>query len=361
MTFLQINKHSQILYFFFVIFISLCSCHNANSQQSQLTTKKQGWSGKVDFGFDILSNLFINPTVGSGENRFNIGSSLNIQTVYNQGKFSWVNDLNMAYGIQKIRNRGEELDEESENAFKKNIDNLWVNNKFLYRTSYFSKFYYSADLFFTSQLTKTYEDNYITDITDSGQPISNFLSPGLLQVSLGLDFQPNDYWSILISPLSYKSILVLDDEIANNFVTDNAGEFLGSLHGNQFTRNTDGTINFQNYNNQFGAAVRLTFKNEFSKRLSIYTNLLLFSNYRKEPEHIDVNWRNEISFSFFKGFSLSLLSSLNYDHDVFVQISDNDAPSGFKGFGRRVSYSQQLVFKYSYNFDSNKKTIKLQR
>jgi len=46
-----------------------------------------------------------------------------------------------------------------------------------------------------------------------------------------------------------------------------------------------------------------------------------------------------------------LLSLLTYDHDILVQITDNNSLDGISGLGRRVSYTQQLLLKYSLILD----------
>lgn len=326
-----------------------------HAQDQVPTEKKQGWTTKLDVGLDLVSNLLINPSVGGGESRLGAGASLGLNTIYNDGNFSWTNALNMQFGVQKIGTGYLEDFPDKKVPFQKNIDNIWYNSKIAQRTSYFSKFYYTTDLFFSSQLTKTYEDNFLSDVTGRGHPISQFLSPGIFQASLGMDYRPNDYWSIFLSPASYKVTIVLDDQIADDFATDESGEFLGSIHGNPYEELDNGDIRFENYDNQFGGSLRVSYQNQFSNRLSISSNLLLFSNYNRDPDHIDVNWRNMIDVTIFKGLKLSLLSLVNYDHDIFVEITDYDEIDGVKGFGRRVSYTQQVLLKYSFEFDQNNK------
>ncbi len=326
------------------------------SQRSQISeTTKQGWTTELNVGLDFVSNLLINPTAGAGQSRFGLGASLGFMTKYNKGKLSWDIDFNTTYGVQKVGTGYLEDNPDKKVPFQKNIDNIWLNSRAAIRTSYFSKFYYTTDLFFSSQLTKTYEDNFLSDIRDRGNPVSKFLSPAILQFALGMDYRPNDYWSLFLSPASLKSIIVLDDEIANDVATDESGTVLGSIHGNPFKINEDGSADFENYDNQFGASIRVVYRNQISKRLAINTNLVLFSNYEREPDHIDINWRNEINVTIFKGLKLSLFSFLTYDHDVFVQVSDAGKPGGVDGLGRRVSYTQQVLLKYSYTFDTNEK------
>ena len=329
----------------------------STGQVDQVPTTQQGWTTELGVGLDFFSNLLINPVVGGGESRLGFGANFDFNATLHQGRFSWYNFLAVDYSVQKAGNGFLESNPDKKVPFQKNIDNLWFNSRAELRTSYFSKFYYAADLFFSSQLTTTYEDNFLSDVSNTGQAVSKFLSPAITQISLGMTYKPNDLWSIFGSPLSYKNLIILDDQIADDFALNGDGDLLGSIHGNPLEIDENGDIQFENFDNQFGAAVRVTYNNQLSSRFGVSSNLLLFSNYFKDPDHIDVNFRNQLDLTIVKGLKLSLLSLLTYDHDVLVQITDNSKPGGVDGLGRRVSYSQQLFLKYTFTFGKNENTL----
>ena len=313
---------------------------------------EQGWSTNIAIGADVISNLLLNPVTGSGENRIGFGAALGIDTQYNNGKFGWSIDADAEFGVQKTGSGKLEEYPDERVPFEKNIDRLRLLTRAALQTSYFSKFYYSSELFFSSQMSPTYEENYISDVTKRGIPLSEFLSPAVLQVALGMEYRPNDYWSVFLSPFSYKNNIVLNDDIADDLAVNNDGNVLGSIHGNPLEVLDDGTIIYNNFKNQFGATFRLIYDNAmFHDRLRVNTNLSFFADYLDQVDHIDVNWRNEIGLVIFKDFQLSLLGILTYDHDILVQITDADSPKGVNGFGRRVSYTQQLSLKYSFTLD----------
>ncbi len=347
-----LRKYGLLLVILFIL-------HNQflSAQVQKVPTTQQGWTTELGVGLDFFSNLLINPVVGGGESRLGFGMNLDLNATLHKGRFSWYNFLAVDYSIQKTGNGYLEDKPDKKVPFQKNMDNVWLNSRAELRTSYFSKFYYAADLFFSSQLTTTYEDNFLSDVNGTGHAVSKFLSPGITQVSLGMTYKPNDYWSIFGSPISYKNLIILDDQIANDFATTEDGDFLGSIHGNPLEMDENGDIQYQNFDNQFGAAVRVVYLNQMSNRFGMSTNLLLFSNYLKDPDHIDVNFRNQLDLTIFKGLKLSLLSLLTYDHDVLVQVTDNSKPGGVDGFGRRISYSQQLLLKYTFAFGENENVL----
>ena len=342
-------KHQYLLLKLFLI-----SCQSLLGQIQFEETRqptRQGWNIEISAGLDFISNLLINPAVGAGESRLGFGALLDLNSTFNQGNFTWTNNLSLDYGIQKIGSGTLPNIPDKKVPFQKTIDNIWLNSKAAQRTSYFSKLYYAADVFFSSQLTKTYEDNFLTDVAGTGHPVSKFLSPALFQFSLGMDYKSDDHWSVFLSPASFKTIIVADDKIADDFATDESGDFLDTIHGNPFEMNEEGEIRYENYDHQFGAALRVVYDNQITNTLAIRTNLMLFSNYLRKPQNIDVNLRNQIDLTIVKGLKLSLLSWLTYDHDILVQVTDNSKPKGVSGFGRRVSYTQQLLLKYSFIID----------
>lgn len=317
----------------------------------------QGWTTELSLGLDFLSNLVLNPAVGGGKSQLGATGALGLQMDFRESRFHWTGTLNLNYGIQKSGNGLIPVENQPglyvRTPFQKNIDNIWLNSRVSMRTSYFSHFYYAGDFFFTSQLTPTYNGNFLSDVNQAGYPIAKFLAPGTLQLAPGIDYKPNNFLSFFLTPASLKLVMVLDENIADDVVTDNAGNVRGTVHGNPFTLQSGSTTiveSFEKTDLQVGATFRAIYENQLTEKLSLSSNLLLFSDYLDQPDHIDLNFRNEINYTIIKGLSLSLLSFVTYDHDVFVQKTDNNVPGGLGAFTRSVSYTQQLLLKYKYVF-----------
>ena len=360
-----------------IIFFAIS--HSFAQQQDQQLPERQnpldvqqGWTSEISLGLDFMSNLVINPAVGAGGSRLGVNGSLDFNFEYQDGPLSWYGIISLNYGIQKngtgvvavidtmmvdtgmgmgMPDPELQLDTTYVKVpFQKNIDNIWINTRAALRTSYFSSFYYTADLFFNSQFTRTYEGNYLSDFNRRGYPVARFLAPGTLQFSVGMDYKPNDYVTFFLSPASLKAILVLDDNIADDVVRDRDDNVKGTVHGNPFTLDDMGNVIAKNTDLQVGAVFRMTYDNEITPTIALSSNLMLFSDYLNSPDHIDVNWRNELNITIFKGLKFSLLSFLNYDHDIFVQKTDNSRVGGVGDFTRSVSYTQQFLLKYTYAF-----------
>jgi len=288
-------------------------------QNVEEQTSLQGWKAEASLGFDFLSNVFINPKAGSGENRLSIGLNGSLITNYNFGRLSWSNQVQLAYGIQKTGNGYLNEYPPIKVPFKKNTDRLFFNSKMAYRTSYFSKFYYTSNVSFNSQLAKTYPENYIKAINETIDPLAQFLAPATLQIDAGIDYRHDLFLSIFFAPISFKSIIVNNDSIANSPVCDADQKIVGSVHGNLLWEESD-SIFIKNIKNQVGAAFRLKYESAFwQDRIEWNTSLNMFLNYlHSTNKKIDVVWRNEVELKLFKMFSLAINSELSYDDDVFL-------------------------------------------
>ena len=190
-----------------------------------------------------------------------------------------------------------------------------------------------------SQLTPTYNGtadypgNFLSDISGNGTAVlqSKLFSPAGITLSVGIDYKLSDKLSIYFSPIGGKWIIVADDGIAAL-----------NVHGNPPGENVFSAL---------GALARMNYSNKFLEDRLVYTSgLALFSNYKLEPQNIDVDWVNEIGFNIFKGLQAAVTLNVFYDHDIKVQITDYNAPNGINGTGRRASVTEQFLLKYNVTF-----------
>ncbi len=309
------------------------------------------WKVGVGVGLDFSQLLQINPRQGAGQNRIGGGIALNLFGNYTDKRFSWDNSLTYQFGIQRFGSGVIAQGNETQRIpFEKAIDELRLNSTAGYRTGENSKWFYAGDLFFMTSLTPTYLGNeeypgfFLTDVTGEGRLQSKFFNPATLNLSLGMDYKPNEKFSIYYSPIGVKFIFVPDDNIAA----------LG-IHGNPVEGEPDpDTGLYPEFENSFkglGQTLRLKYANTFlNARLIFTSNLRLFSNYLENPQNIDVDWNNELGFKILEGLTATLTTNIFYDDDVEVFITDFDAVGGVSGTGKRVSFTEQLLLKYTVNF-----------
>jgi hypothetical protein len=319
----------------FTLFLSLCFCV-IQAQDAPVATVEPAWKSGAGLGLSLDQLLLINPKVGAGQSRIGFGGLANWFSNYKKGRASWDNNASLNLGIQKIGTGFLASDPTRKIPFLKTVDELRFGSKFGYSFKEGSKWFMATDLGFMSQLARTYEGNYLEPISDQSKVLSKFLSPAFATLSVGLDYKPDAHWSIYFSPIAYKANIVLDDSIAAT------GAF-----GNEITPEV------KNIFHQFGALLKPTYTNKyFNDKFMVKSALALYTNYLKDPQNIDVDWTNEFSYEIFKGFQLSLFTNLFYDHDVKVQISDFTQVGGVQPgvLGRRISFTENFLLKYSLNF-----------
>lgn len=329
--------------FRFLLIITLVLCTNYAfaqktdkpeklKEEGELLKLEEGWTKKVGIGLDFSQLAFINPKVGAGENRIGLGGVANFLATYKKGK--WVSDnvASLQFGAQRLGSKS--------NFFTKTIDELNLASRLGYKVA--PKWYAALDFSLRSQLTPTYNGNRLVaiDSEPNDRAIAKFFAPANVMFIPGIDFRPNDKFSILMSPFTARFIIVADDNIAA----------LG-IHGNPWRSATD----FDNVDAQFGASIKAKYEDKFLKdRITFNTTLLLFSNYLNNPQNIDVEWQTNTAVNIWKGLSLNLATSLYYDDDVLVQVDrDNDpltGPNGYESLGKRISFTELLLLKYSFVF-----------
>ena len=244
-----------------------------------------------------------------GNNSVAINGIFNIHADYLKDKTSWKNTLDIGYGSQKSMGL----------PFRKTDDKIDFASKFGYKA--INKFYYSGLVNFTSQFANGYE--YL-DNGDSNL-VSGFMAPGYLLYSVGIDFLPNDEFSIYSSPLTGKTTFVMDEFLSNN---------------GAFGVDTGKTIR-----NEFGAYIKIEMNKKITDNLSISSKLGFFLNYLENPQNIDVNFDLLASLKVTKFFTVNFTTQMIYDHDVFVLVNSD---TGYKG--RRLQIKELIGIGFSYNF-----------
>jgi hypothetical protein len=333
----------QRLYFLLFFVLSNTVLSQAQTPQPDTT---QGWTRGAGLGMDFVQLFQLNPRQGAGQNRLGLGGATNFFAKYKNGRLAWDNIANWQFGLQRLGSGVVAQGTTTKIPFQKAIDELRLNSKVGFKVSDTSKFYYSADVFYFSQITPTYNDqglpgNFPRALSDTSLLLSKIFSPATITVSTGIDYKPTPRLSFYYSPVAAKFIIVANEAIAAR-----------GVHGNPVTKDASGNItDYANVDAQFGSLLRTTYTGKFLEDRLAYTSaMLLFSNYLRKPGNIDVDWTNELALTVFKGFQLALTANIFYDDDVLVQITDYDAPNGVRGLGRRVSVTQQLLLKYNVIF-----------
>jgi hypothetical protein len=90
----------------------------------------------------------------------------------------------------------------------------------------------------------------------------------------------------------------------------------------------------------------MQFNKEIIKNITYKSSLSLFSNYRENPENIDVIFNNTLVFKVNKVINFSFVLDMIYDDDIKITELNNDG--SVKGVGPRLQIKQLLGFGLSY-------------
>ncbi|GAB3822668.1 DUF3078 domain-containing protein [Pontibacter rugosus] len=305
--------------FLLTLFILFAS--TAIAQQTPVDTVK-AWDfsgvGTLNFSQVSLTNW-----AAGGQNSLSVLGITNLRADYKQGKSTWNNSLDFTYGLVKLEG----------NRMQKSDDKLELNLKYGYRAS--KRWYYTGQLNLKTQLTPTYS---VTRDT----LLSSFFSPAYILTSIGMDYKPNDKLSVFISPLTGKYTIVKSQYLADR----------GFFGVEPADKDSEGNIipgTGEHFRKEFGGYVNIRYKNEIIENITWQSKLDLFTNYLQNPQNVDVNWENLVSFKVNKLISATLFAHLIYDDDVKVNVDRND-DGQIDGKGPRIQLKQTLGIGVSYKF-----------
>ncbi|MFZ4543714.1 MAG: DUF3078 domain-containing protein [Saprospiraceae bacterium] len=337
--------------------LTLCTVLTASAQDTVKTNvAKSPWKRTIGLGLDAGQLSLINPRVGAGESRINLGGAANAIFNYKKGRYSWENSAAALFAVQKLGSGIAPLPGSNTNysrPFQKSTDEFRVNSKFGFSLKEAGKVYIALDAALLTQLTPTFGlkdgNNYLTDIRKLGinDVKAKFFSPAIASVAVGIDYKPMPKLSFFYSPLTLRAVIVQNDNISSRPAST------GSL------TNAFGVDIAKNANYNLGSSLRGMYSDKFFKDKLIFTsNLGLFGAYAKD-KGIKVDWANQLSWQLFKGLQLGFNVNLLYDKEILVQVSDKNGVNGVKVdpltlkpvlVNSKPSIIQQLLLKYATTF-----------
>lgn len=233
-----------------------------------------------------LSQVQLNNWVGGGQNSISVGSLFSYTANYKKGVNTWRNSIEAAYGL--IR-QAEEIN------FRKTDDYMTLRSQYGRRVS--DNFKLTSIYEFRTQFTKGYSHSDV----GRRELISDFMSPGFMQLSLGMSYSRQEFYAITLSPFTGKFTFVLNDSLA---ATGAYGVDPG-----------------QNIRVEGGSSVRGSIQKDLFENIRLRSNLNLFSNYAK-VQNIDVNWEIFLIMRVNKYITSNISTHIIYDDDMRIPQED---------------------------------------
>jgi hypothetical protein len=246
-------------------------------------TTNWNWKHGGLYNLNVSQSSLSNWAAGGDNFNMTINSFFNYFAFYKKDRQSWDNNLDVNLGFVQSTSQGG----------RKNDDRLDLLSKYGYKMDTVGKWYLSGLFNFRSQLF----DGYSFSGTNANFT-SSFFAPAYMIISAGLDYKPDNNFSVFFSPLTSRTTLVLNKTLSN------LGKY-GVDTGRMIKRET-GLFITVNYSKAIAANINYRGRADF------------FSNYYDKPENINFFMTNLFTFKINKNFSATYNLDLIYDDKIRI-------------------------------------------
>jgi hypothetical protein len=262
----------------------------AHDQEAIAKVDTSYWLKEIAGGININQASFSDNWKGGGVNSVAFSVYLNGRASYAKDKWSWDNQFDFIYGV--VKNKGEDG--------RKSNDVLFLDSKVGYKIN--DKWNYFFGVNFLSQFAPGY------NFTETERTlISKFANPAFLTTGLGVEYKPNDEFSLRISPFSPRWTFVTDTDLYLN-IPENYGVEIGETVRTEW----------------LAFSVLADWNKKLSENLTIKMRYQMFANY----ETIDfetIDHRLDVALiakvSNIINVSLTSLTIYDIDQDSKIQFS----------------------------------------
>ncbi|MBP5567286.1 MAG: DUF3078 domain-containing protein [Bacteroidales bacterium] len=266
-----------------------------------------------------------------GNDNYTMTAYVDANANYAKDKMIWNNRLQVDYGF---------LYSDDKPILQKVKDRIYFESKWGYETP-IQHLSYSANFDFKTQIDNNYKYGTPTGIT--GEPTkadwlaarelkSGLFSPAYSTLGIGLLWTPKPWLSVNVSPLTGGFVIV-----------DN--EDLRKTYGMELLE--DG-VTYKSSRFELGAQIKTDINFVVNDNLKYTTQLVLFSNYLKNPQNLRVNWDQKLFWKMAKFFTMTFSTNLIYDDTVLI--TNDDHPTGY----RTIQFKEFFEIGFSYTISSKK-------
>ncbi|MBW6536179.1 MAG: DUF3078 domain-containing protein [Mariniphaga sp.] len=239
------------------------------------------------------------------------------------GKVKWENSGEIRNGYIRPGGEGAET--------QKNDDKFEITSRF--GVSAFKKWFYSTEFNFETQLFNGYK--YPT--ASNPDPISAFMAPARTFFKLGLDYKPNNNFSLFLSPLTAKNVFVRDTVKIDQ-----------TKFGIDANRRSDW---------EPGLNTDIFWRKNITPEITYETKYKMFINYRQPFGNLDFNWENLLVMQLTNHINMRMMVHFIYDEKVLFPVEDaNGQPLGEKP---KLQIKEFITVGFSYKI--NKQVTRTQR
>ncbi len=308
---------------------------DAITEQATQPVKESNWKCTGILSLNASATGLWNWAAG-GDNNVTAVAAANITLLYKHNSLAWETNLDTDFGMTYLDNDFE--------PWRKSNDKINFTTKFGWE---FHKTWYLTALgSFKSQYARGYEYG-----ADYKKPISGWLSPSYTDISVGIDWKPNEIFSVYLSPVSGRITSCTLNELT---YMDGAGvEQQNSLW-------TSYGMTDKPYIAELGLSAKAGVNYARIENLKIISTIGIFTPYKAANKTIDpatlrpmdnnrrfgnfdVDWDFAISYQFLKVLNVTLSTSLKYVNGVLIADKDGN-------MAERVQFKGNLGLGIGYSF-----------
>lgn len=326
----------------------------AKDDLKKVDTGDKEWNFSGVTGLNAAATGMVNWAAG-GNNNVNGVIYARMRLLYHKDKIAWDTSLDTEYGMSYI--------DQTNDQVQKSNDKFNIASKLGYELS--KGWYATALVGFRTQyaLGRNYEGK-----GDDNPIISKMMAPAYTDVSIGLDWKPNDIFSVYISPIAgrFTTVMVSDDmnrKYDDLYPMANGGleQSLKDKYAVWKYDDNDKKDYSMNTRAELGFSLKGAINYSFSD-LKVTTTLGLYTPYAWDKKEIgrnehnvpqyrdnnrrignfDVDWDVALSYQFLKCLQATLSTSTRYYNGVKIE-KDGYACE-------RVQFKSILGVGVGYNF-----------
>ena len=264
-----------------------------------------------------------------GSNNYTMTGYVDANANYAKDKMLWNNRLQVDYGF---------LYSADKPILQKVKDRIYFESKWGYETP-IQHLSYSANFDFKTQIDNNYTygtptgaDPTVADWKAARTLKSGLFSPAYASLGIGLLWTPKPWFSLNVAPLTGGFVIVDNPE-------------LRKAYGMELE---DDGVTYKSSRFELGAQIKADANFTINDNLKYTTQLVLFSNYLKDPQNLRVNWDNKVFWKMAKFFTMTFSTNLIYDDTVLI--TNDNHPSGW----RTIQLKEFFEIGFSYTISSKK-------
>lgn len=278
-------------------------------------------------GLNASQTQFWNWAAG-GNNNITGVLYANLTLSYKKNRIAWDSNLDTEIG--------ELYSSDLNPRWRKSNDKLNITSKFGYELA--KSWYLSVLGSFKTQYAPGYE--YANNDAGDKTLIARWASPSYTDLSIGIDYKPNDIFSVYVSPIAGRLTYCKDSTLRERYGLPE--------------RERDGMLYRPAANAALGLIIKGGINYTLVKNLKIITTVSLFTPYTSKEQkfgNFDVDWDFAISYNFLKVLSVSLMTSLKYYDQVMIAGKNWNGEPGAAGYpAQRVQFKEMLGLGIGYSF-----------